>query len=671
MYFRTLLLTAAIVTLAPAQDMMPLPATVERGEGRLAIGPEFSIGLSGYREARLDAAAARLTARLSALTGIPFHAGQSAEAPALAIECKGPGEKVQTPAEDESYTLQVTPQQARMSAPTPVGALRGMETFFQLVGADPTGFSVPAVRIADKPRYAWRGLMLDSARHFFPVSAIERTLEAMSAVKLNVLHWHLSDDQGFRVESKIHQELHKAGSDGLFYTQQEIRHIIAFARDRGIRVMPEFDMPGHTTAWFAGHPELAAAPGPYRIERHWGIFDPAMDPTREEVYRFLDSVVGEMAVLFSDPYFHIGGDEVNGKQWDANPRIAEFKREHGLKSNEELQSYFSKRLLAIVTKHGKKTVGWDEILAPDLPKDAVVQSWRGPKSLADAAKRGYQGILSYGYYLDLYQPAAYHYSIDPAGAEAAGLPADAKARILGGEACIWSEFVTPVILDGRIWPRLAAIAERLWSPQEKTEVDSMYRRLTPAADRLEWYGVAARSNRRMMMERIAGPGGYHALTALAGAVEPVKEYARGDIAVRAGREYSSFTPLNRMVDAVPAESLVARQFALDVAALLAGKQAAREPVRRQLELWRDQYGQLKPAFQSSFLAAEIEPVSRTVSELATAGLDALRTLEAGTPPDTGRAAGYQKTLDKAKSESTTELLIVIVDPIAKLAGGVK
>jgi len=195
------------------------------------------------------------------------------------------------------------------------------------------------------------------------------------------------------------------GSDGLFYTQEQAREIISYARERGIRVVPEFDMPGHATAWLVGHPELASAPGPYTIERGAGIFEPALDPTREETYKLLDGFLGEMAALFPDAYMHIGGDENTGKQWDRNPKIQEFMRAKGLKDNHALQTYFNQRLLKILQKNGKRMMGWDEIFQPDLPKDVVIHSWRGQKALAEAARKGYDGILSYGYYIDLIQHA--------------------------------------------------------------------------------------------------------------------------------------------------------------------------------------------------------------------------------------------------------------------------
>ena len=182
--------------------------------------------------------------------------------------------------------------------------------------------------------------MIDAGRHFIPLDVLKRNFDGMAAVKLNVFHWILSDNQGFRVESKKFPKLQEMGSDGLFYTQNDVRDLIAYARARGICVVPEFDMPGHATAWFVGYPELGSGLGPYQIERQWGVFDPAMDPTREETYKFLDKFIGEMAGLFPDQFFHIGGDEVNGKQWDANTKIQAFMHAHGLKGQQRSASVF-------------------------------------------------------------------------------------------------------------------------------------------------------------------------------------------------------------------------------------------------------------------------------------------------------------------------------------------
>ena len=317
----TWMMTMCAVTAGAARaewNLMPQPAQITPGQGKLKIDETFRVALTGYREPRLERAAARLVTHLERLTGIPLSAelADSASQATLVIATTAASLPVQKLGEGESYRLDVTSTHARLTAANPLGVLRGMETFLQLVEADKDSFSVPAVAIDDHPRFAWRGTMLDVSRHWMPVEVVERTLDAMAAVKLNVFHWHLSDDQGFRVESKRFPKLQEIGSDGHFYTQQQIHGVIEYARDRGIRVIPEFDMPGHATAWFVGYPELASGPGPYSIERKWGIFDPAMDPTRDEIYRFLDGLIGEMAALFPDDYFHIGGDEVNGKQWN-------------------------------------------------------------------------------------------------------------------------------------------------------------------------------------------------------------------------------------------------------------------------------------------------------------------------------------------------------------------
>src|ERR1700689_3741698 len=457
--------------------LMPQPSHLSTQEGWLILSSSLVVVADHYTDARLDAAIARGLGRIETQTGISISASPSAAAAsgALTVSVDGPGQTNQSVDEDESYSLDISPSGARLHAATVVGALRGLETFEQLVQTDRTGYFLPAVSIHDTPRFRWRGLMIDCGRHFISVEVLERTLDGMAAVKLNVFHWHLSEDQGFRIESKAFPKLTELGSDGLFYTQEQAREIVAYARARGIRVVPEFQMPGHTSAWFVGYPDLASAPGPFHIERKFGVFDPVMDPTRESTYKFLDTFIGEMAAIFPDHFMHIGGDENNGAEWKANPRIQDFMREHNLKDTAALQNHFNQRLLKLLEKHGKHMIGWDEILTPDLPKDIMVQSWRGFDSLATGAKNGYGGILSAGYYLNLMSTAAAHYAIDPLPQDS-DLSPEQQARILGGEACMWEEQTSTQSIDSRIWPRTAAIAERLWSPRNVNDVDDMYRR---------------------------------------------------------------------------------------------------------------------------------------------------------------------------------------------------
>ncbi|MGE5207498.1 MAG: family 20 glycosylhydrolase, partial [Chlamydiota bacterium] len=575
--------------------------------------------------------------------------------------------------EDESYDLQVTASGARITAPTTWGAMHALQTFLQLVQPSPAGFAVPALLIHDQPRFPWRGLMLDVARHFEPVSAVKRTLDGMEAVKLNVLHLHLSDDQGFRVESKTFPKLQEKGSDGLYYTQDDLRYLVTYAADRGIRVVPEFDMPGHSISWFAGYPELASGPGPYQIERTWGIHNPAMDPTRESTYKFLDKFVDEMASVFPDHYFHIGGDEVNGKQWDANPKIQEFKRAHGIKDNADLQADFNSHLEKIVSKHHKVMIGWDEILRPDMPKTIVIQSWRGQASLAQAAKQGYRGLLSNGYYLDLMWPAFMHYDVDPLAGDAARLSPEEQQLILGGEACLWSEYVSPENFDSRLWPRAAVVAERLWSPASVRDVNSMYQRLAVINTWLEWLGNTQVSSFYLMLHRIAGQQNMAPLKVLADVVEPVKDYTREDLVATPP---TSFTPLNRLVDAVAPESEKGRQFADLAGQVVAGKgtPAVYAQMRAQLTEWRDNDGRLQPLLQRSFLLKEVAPLSRNLSSCAEAGLQALDYLSRGQRAPAAWASQQLAMLQQALKPGRAQLLLMVappVDALVRASGGMQ
>src|SRR6266498_412501 len=426
-----------------ADNLMPVPASVEFRSGRLAIDDKFRVATRGFSDARLEAGISRALKRLAGRTGLTLNLSPTlieTEA-TLIVRCQGAGQPIPSVKEDESYQIEISDKQAALMAPTVVGVLRGLETLLQLVDADRDGYFLPGIRIQDQPRFPWRGLLIDVGRHYEPPEVLKRNLDAMAAVKLNVFHWHLTEDQGFRVESKKFPKLHLMGSDGLYYTQDQVREIIAYARERGIRVVPEFDIPGHSTSWLVGYPELGSAPGPYQIERRAGIFEPALDPTRDQVYKFLDGFLGEMASLFPDAYMHIGGDENEGKQWDRNPQIQAFMKSKGIKDNHALQTYFNKRLLQILSKHGKTMMGWDEIFQPELPQEVVIQSWRGPAALAEAAKKGYKGVLSAGYYIDLIFPTSKHYAVDPLPADSTLTAAEA-ALVLGCEATRWSVWVS-------------------------------------------------------------------------------------------------------------------------------------------------------------------------------------------------------------------------------------
>jgi hexosaminidase len=623
--------TAQEPTPTPVLNLMPVPASVRFQKERLAVDSNFKVATRGHSDARLQAGIARFMRRLEGRTVLTLAPGLAADdqMTQLIIHAQGPGQNIPSVRENESYRLDITRRQALLTAPTVVGALRGLETLLQLLDADRDGYFFPGVQIDDHPRFPWRGLLIDVARHFHTMEVLKRNLDAMAAVKMNVFHWHLTEDQGFRVESKKFPKLHQLGSDGNYYTQEQVKEIIAYARERAIRVVPEFDIPGHSTSWLVGHPELGSAPGPYTIERRPGIFEPALDPTREEVYRFLETFLGEMAALFPDEYLHIGGDENEGKQWDRNPAIQAYMKQKGIKDNHALQAYFNTRLLKILQKHGKKMIGWDEILQPGLPNDVVIHSWRGTAALAEAAKKGYDGILSNGYYIDLIQPASQHYVPDPLPADSTLTPEEAK-HVLGGEATMWAEWVTPETIDSRIWPRTAAIAERLWSPRNVTDVNDMYRRLAVISIQLEELGLTHKKNQDVMLRRIVRNDDIGPLKTLVSVIEPVKEYRRYEM-----RPQTMLSPLTGAVDATTPDSEAGRKFSWMVKEFLDDApryQLYRPELSQMLADWQTSGASLVPLIDRSPSLREIKPLADNLSVLGATGLEAISYLKLGMPP---------------------------------------
>jgi hexosaminidase len=633
----------------PKHNLMPVPASVNFHPERLVVDSSFKVATRGHTDARLQAGIARFIKRLEGRTVLSFTPGMAPDdqTTTLVIHCDGPGKETPALGENESYNIDITSRQALLKAPTVVGALRGLETVLQLLAANRNGYYLPGVQIQDQPRFPWRGLLIDVARHFQTMEVLKRNLDAMAAVKLNVFHWHLTEDQGFRVESKKFPKLHQLGSDGNYYTQEQVREIIAYARERGIRVVPEFDIPGHSTSWLVGYPELGSAPGPYSIERH---------PTREEVYKFLDTFLGEMAGLFPDAYLHIGGDENEGKQWDRNPKIQAYMKAKGIKDNHALQAYFNQRLLKILQKHGKKMIGWDEILQPELPKDVVIHSWRGTAALAEAARKGYDGILSNGYYIDLIQPASQHYVPDPLPADSTLTPEEAK-HILGGEATMWAEWVTPETIDSRIWPRTAAIAERLWSPRTVTDVNDMYRRLAAISLQLEEFGLMHKKNPEMMLRRLVRHDDIGPLRTLVSVIEPVKEYRRYQM-----RPQTMLSPLTGVVDAATPDSEAARRFSWMVEEFLNDRprfQLYRAELSETLAKWQTSGASLEPMIDRSPSLKEIKPLADNLSVLGETGQEALSYLTLETPPPSEwREKSLAKLDEAAKPHAALEFAVI-------------
>jgi hexosaminidase len=540
---------------------------------------------------------------------------------------------VQRPADgvDESYTLDIQNGALKLSAQTDFGAMHGMKTVLQLVDATDSGFFLPAVHIEDAPRFPWRGLMLDSGRHFLPLANVLRTLDAMAAVKMNVLHLHLTEDQGFRIESKRFPKLQESGSEGKYYTQDEIRQIVQYATDRGIRVVPEFDMPGHVTSWLVGYPELGSKPGPYQVEHRTGVFNPALNPTLESTYEFLDAFLGEMSTLFPDEYMHLGGDESNGEDWKSNPEIVRFMHEHHMQSTQALQAYFNTRVQKILAKYHRRMVGWDEILQPDLPADVVVQNWHGIEFLIQAARSGHQGILSQPFYLDHHTSAEQMYAADPVPADAKLTPAQAKL-ILGGEACMWAEQVDYNTVDSRIWPRTAAVAERFWSPASVRDARDMYRRLAVTSLELDALGLEHISNPERGFRQLSG-GHPEALRLLASVVQPVDFYERYQ-----EQHTGPLTPMTNVVDFTVPDPLSRLSFEDEVSAYLRGigggvntqrHAADREALEKTFHEWVSAAQVLDAQANHEPRLAAIALRRRQWVELATSGLDAIGFIESG------------------------------------------
>jgi hexosaminidase len=423
--------------------------------------------------------------------------------------------------------------------------------------------------------------------------------------------------------------------------------VVDYARARGIRIVPEFDIPGHTTSWMVGYPDLASAPGPFSIERHFGVFNPVMDPTRQSTYDFLDKFIGEMAGIFPDAYLHIGGDENNGVEWEHNPKIQAFAAEHHLHGTAAIQAYFNQRLLPVLTRHGRKMIGWDEVLTPDLPKDVVVQSWRGFDSLAAGARQGFSGILSAGYYLDHMDPASTHYRVDPLPANSDLTPEQA-ARILGGEACMWSESISPTIIDSRIWPRTAAIAERLWSPRTVTSEDDMYRRLAVESLRLEPFGLTHISQEAASLRALAGTQDIDALRPLMAVLEPVNFDTRSHWSQHNG--VTTLSPLDNLVDALPPDPPSRHDFGDLVSTYLqdpVGHPDLQAALEQTFRSWSADPHRIELLSGSPQLAAAL-PRAQQLAEMATMGLEALSYLSSAVPAPPAWKAEKLALLDEAQ-----------------------
>ncbi|MEL1253469.1 family 20 glycosylhydrolase [Flavobacterium sp. DGU38] len=641
MKYLIILLLAGLTAGAQAKkeqlNLMPWPQNVVLNDGSFTLTKNFKVNITGNPNSRVFGGATRFLRRLDGRTGLFFEQDfitKLNEAPSaeLQINCTKSG-KIGL-YEDESYHLDIKQNKITLNATSDLGALHGLETLLQLLQNNSSSFYFPNSQISDFPRFTWRGLMIDASRHFQPVDVIKRNLDGLAAMKMNVFHWHLVDDQGWRIETKKHPKLIELASDGLYYTQEEIKNIVKYADERGILIVPEIDVPGHGSAILTAYPEIGSkvitltggtsekniqgtAIATYGIERNAGIFSPTLDPSNPKTYQLLSEIFDEVCPLFPGAYFHIGGDENEGKDWDANPKIQAFKKKHNLKTNHELQTYFTMQLVPMLKKHGKQLMGWEEILTKDLSKEAIIHSWKGPnegvlpgQSLVEAVKKGYKTVLSNGYYIDLMYPIESHYLTDPMPKDAT-LSAEEKARILGGEAPMWTELATPETIDSRIWPRTAAIAERLWSAGNITDVADMRRRLETISFRLEELGLTHIRNKDVILRNIANNQNIKPLTEFSNVCEPLKGYTRN----KDGTEYQTYSPLTLFADACTPDAKDALVFDAAVSQYLANKTPENKAkVTAFLNKWIAVNKELIDLSANAPLVQPILPLAKKLSE---------------------------------------------------------
>lgn len=543
-------------------NLMPWPKEITKNSAKFLINSDVTISINtADTSGRVRNAAVNFLRRLSNRTGVFLNEGFPLTSNKGSIQIYFKEVTTLDINTNESYTLDIDENSIQIKSKTDVGAIRALSTLLQITQNNESEYFFPGIHIKDTPRFVWRGLMIDVSRHFQPIHVLKRNLEAMASVKMNVFHWHLTDDQGFRIESKIYPKLQELASDGQYYTHEQIKELVAYADKLGIRVIPEIDVPGHASALLTAYPELGSQKGySYAIERFSGVFDPTLDPTNEKTYEFLENLFTEITPLFPDHYFHIGGDENEGKHWDENKQIQAFKKEHNLKTNHDLQTYFNIKLEKILFKLDKKLMGWDEILTPSTPTTSVIHSWRGThegleqSTLIEAAQKGYQAVLSAGYYIDRMLPVEHHYNVDPIGD--AILTNEERKRILGAETTMWSELVTPLTIDSRIWPRTAAIAERYWSPKKIKDVPLMKKRLKIVSINLEELGITHIKNRDLILRNLTNNQDISALKILSNICEPLKVYERN----KDGIEYKSFSPFTLFADACVVNAKDAESF---------------------------------------------------------------------------------------------------------------
>jgi len=525
-FFLLLFISAASLNLKAADGrrvhLIPEPVSVTEQAGEFTLDNSVSLELK-TKNKQLQQSLKWFSQKIQHATGIDVNKGKGNRKISIVLNTDSDAVIGR-----EGYHLKVSPEGVTLTANTAAGAFYGLQSIIQLLPADieakqqktSVHWAIPAVEITDYPRFGWRGLMLDVSRHFFTKEEVKGFIDEMVKYKYNTFHWHLTDDQGWRIEIKSLPELTKKGAFsvkrtgrwgtflpalaneestyGGFYTQEDIKEIVKYAQDRYVTVLPEIDVPGHSLALITTYPSLSSTRKQYSVNSGWRTApqdDNSLDPSNEDVYKTLDKVFTEVAKLFPCQYIHVGGDEAYKGYWEKNPACQKLMADKGLKNVEELQSYFIKRLEKILQSKGKKLIGWDEILQGGLAPSATVMSWRGMNGGIEAAKMGHPVVMTpWDYvYLDLYQgdPLAepdtyglcrlsdsYNYEPVPEGID--------EKLILGGQGNLWTESVpTYRHMEYMIWPRSIALSEVYWSPKAKKNWPDFFSRLENEFTRMD------------------------------------------------------------------------------------------------------------------------------------------------------------------------------------------
>lgn len=486
-------------------SIIPIPTSTVRGEGSFT----FNVQTALWADMGAGPEAILFGEQLAPALAFPLQMSNAPTtaptANAVILRLDPEGKEMG----DEGYRLTISPERIDIAAYRPAGLFYGCQTIRQMLPPEVFGnktatgaaWDIPCATIEDAPRFGWRGHLLDVGRHFFSVDEVKRAIDLAAMHKLNVFHWHVTDDQGWRIESKRYPNLTETGAwrtepggtrYGGFYTQDQVRDIIAYAARRHVNVVPEIEMPGHATAALASYPELGCTGGPYETVALWGIKKEVYCAGQEQTYQFIYNLLDEMMALFPSEYIHIGGDECPKDRWKACPKCQARMKAEGLKSEEELQSYFVRRIDKYLGHHGRRLIGWDEITEGGLAQGAVVQAWRDSKHGTDAANAGHDVIMSptSHCYLDYdYDRISLEmaYSYEPIPAD---LSPDKARHILGLEGNTWAEYVPDVATyDRQTYPRMAALAEVAWSQLRQRDWQDFQLRMDKHKKRLDVLGV--------------------------------------------------------------------------------------------------------------------------------------------------------------------------------------